>query len=265
MKRELLFASALLAACVPASEEAPPAGAAGFDTAPSPETQGTMFETFDDWEITVDRLVMQLSVSAMTLTQNEYGSYGGQEPWLFDAKSPTRIFARAVAIGPARVSYQLYGQYFFDFGDSDRHRSSFDNVSVVGVDADTAARFEPTRHSDTPGSYQLGPTMLIVLRARDMATGRFVTLDALLSLSELASSSQKYPPEDEDVGPTVEIRDDDIAAVPLPLRVERLFPHFGDFAAADADGNGVVTASELESAELIEQLERSLPSFFDKE
>jgi hypothetical protein len=233
----LAFATA--AACVPASEEHPAAGAAGFETSPSPQTQGETFTTADGWNLTVEKLFIQMSVSASPVNLG----YGTSEPYVFDAQKPARIFARALPVGPARVTATFYGRYI-GYSDNDY----FDRVERINVDDDTNARFNRLPDEGQESEYTPGPSVLLVVRAeRD---GRVVTLDMALNVtSSIASRLDQY------FGDTVDVQEDTLASVSLPINAETFFPVFEDVAASDANGDGEVTAQELEASRALSELE----------
>lgn len=239
MRRALFFLGAC-AACVPASEELPAAGAAGFETVPSAQTQGATFTTSDGWNVTIEKLVVQLSVSASPLSLG----YGSSEPYVFDAQKPARIFARALPVGPARVSATLYGRYIgYDEDDY------FDRVERINVDDETNARFNrlPDEGQDTP--YTPGPS--VVLTAKAERDGRVVTLDMALNVTTISRGPI-------DFGSPVDVREDELAALELPINAETFFPAFDDIADSDADGDGEVTARELEASRALTQLEQRI-------
>lgn len=239
MKRAPLLL-ACLAACVPASEELPAAGAAGFETVPSAQTKGETFTTRDGWDVTIEKLFIQLSVSAAPVSLG----YGSSEPYVFDAQKPARIFTRALPVGPARVSTALYGRYL-DYGDNDY----VDRVERINVDDETNARFNrlPDEGQETP--YTPGPSVLLTVRAE--RGGRVVTLDMALNVATTVRRDLAF-------GDSVEVREDQLASVPLPIHAESFFPAFDEIAACDADGDGRVAATELEAQKELMPLEQRI-------
>jgi hypothetical protein len=226
-------------ACVPASEEHPPAGAAGFETAPSAQTQGETFTTADGWDVTIEKLVVQLSVSASA----ESLGYGSSEPYIFDARKPARIFARALPVGRARVVASFYGRYI---GYSDNNY--LDRVERINVDDETNARFNRLPDEGQESDYTPGPSVLLVVRAQ--RDGRVITLDVALNVTSPISSRL-----DQFFGDAVDVREDELASVSMPIHAETFFPVFDDIAGSDADGNGDVTAPELERSFALAPLE----------
>lgn len=232
------------AACVPASEELPAAGAAGFDTVPSERTKGEPFTTGDGWTIRIERLFIQASVAASPAGRG----YGSSEPYVFDAQRPARIFARALPVGAATMNIALYGRYISD-GDYE------DRVERINVDDETNARFERLPDEGQDSGYTPGPSVLIALRAeRD---GRTVTLDLALNVTSTGPRSF-----DESFGIAVDVREDDLASVELPIDAAVFFPVFDDIAASDADGDGTITANELEASKVLTAVEQRIASAF---
>lgn len=245
MKRALVLplVVAALAACVPASEELPATGAAGFDLTPSPETASGTYVTADGWTVHVERFFVQVSVSATPLNLG----YGNSEPYVFDATKPAQVFAPALPVGPARVNISLYGRYP-SYSDNDY----VDRVERINVDEETNDRFKGVRGADANVVY-LGPSVIAVLRAENAS--RTVTLDAALRITTA-------PSFDDERGFRVEIPEDGIGAVPLFVHVEGLFGSFDDVAAADANGDGRVTGEELEASQSFDRIERRASSLF---
>lgn len=232
----------LVASCVPASEKLPARGAAGFDTVPSAATTGEPFTTSDGWTVRVEKLVIQTSVAASLPNRG----YGTSIPWIFDAQKPASVYARALPVGPITVSLSLYGRYI-----SDRDTEYFDRVERIDVDDETNARFNRLPDEGQDSGYTPGPSVLLVFRAeRD---GRVVTGDMALNVTAAGPASF-----DEAFGIPVEVREDALATVQLPIDAATFFPDFDDIAASDADGDGTVTAIELEASKVLTPLEQRI-------
>ena len=230
------------AACVPASEEAPPTGAFGFTTEPSPATRGEPFTTTDGWTVRIDKVAVQVNVSASPTEQGpEIRYYGSSEGYRFDARRSVQVFARALPAGPAAANINLSSTYL-SIGDFDA--SDYDeNIEVIGVAPEDSARFlvqsDVSTSRDGYTSYS-GPSMLLVLRAQKGP--RVISLDLTLDLYSGYSDGRF-------VGV---VQDDALVTVPLGIAVEALFEderarvlRFDDFADADADENGVISGQEL--------------------
>lgn len=242
MKRAALSIGVVLAACVPASEKLPPRGAAGFQTVPSPATAGEPFTTSDGWTVRVDKLFIQASVAASPTNRG----YGTSLPYLFDARKPARVFARALPAGPAKVNLALYGRYL------DRSEGDYeDRVNRIDVDDATDARFNQLPDEGEDEGYTPGPSVLLVLRGE--RNGRALSLDMALNVS--SSGPLTF---DEAFGVSVDVREDELSTAELPIDVVRFFPTFDDVAASDTDGDGRVTAVELRASHVLTELEQRI-------
>jgi hypothetical protein len=117
-----------------------------------------------------------VSVAASPLNRG----YGSSEPWVFDAQKPARLYARALPVGPARVSLALYGRYIAgrsdDFESYDR-----DRVERVNIDDEANARFNRLPDEGRDSVYTPGPSVLLAARAE--RGDRVVTLDMALNVS----------------------------------------------------------------------------------
>jgi hypothetical protein len=239
----LLFACG----CVPASEERPPAGAAGFDTVPSRATQGEAFATSDGWTLHVEKLVFQVSVSASA----DLFAYGLSEPYVFDAQKPTRVFARALPVGPGRVNIMPYGRYI-GYTDNDY----VDRVERINVDDETNARFNRLPDEGQESPYTPGPSVLVIVRGERV--GSVLRLDAALNVTASAPPRPFDEEFEKEFGVPVEVRKNDVSTVALPIDAAAIFPTFDDLARSDADGDGKITASELTATGTLSQLEQRI-------
>lgn len=246
MKRAALVSLALVAlgACVPASEPLPAAGAAGFETAPSPETQGAPFTTADGWTIRIEKFFAQVSVSASPLSRG----YGNSESYVFDARKPAQLFARALPVGTAQVNIQMYGRYL----DNDDDDDDFGRVARINVDEETDRRFERLPDEGQDSQYTPGPSVILALRAEK--DGRVLAIDMAINVN--ASSV----PFAYGYGTPIEVREDQLATVPKPIRVESAFPTFDALADSDRDGDGRITAAEMRATQALTALEQRLGS-----
>lgn len=242
MKRvAVMLATATIAACVPASEKLPPRGAAGFDTVPSAATTGEPFTTTDGWTVRVEKLVIQTSVAASLPNLG----YGTSMPYVFDAQKPASVYARALPVGSVTVSLALYGRYISTEGD---YR---DRVVPINVDDETNERFNRLPDEGEDSGYTPGPSVILAVHAeRD---GRVVTFDMALNVTSAGVRSF-----DEAFGIPVEVREDSLSTVELPIDAALFFPVFDDVAASDADGDGTVTALELEASKTLTGLEQRI-------
>jgi hypothetical protein len=230
------------ASCVPASEPADPAGAIGFVTEPTAATQGAPFLTDDGWTVRIEVLAVQLHVSASTSGGEGFtGGYSGDyAEYRFGASERTEIFGRGLDVGPASATVSLGGGYVGDdFGGDDR-------VETLGLAPEIVARFrrptEVTRAALSYPTYSAGPSVVFVARAE--RAGRVVRVDFTIDASSYTTSGQ----------PTItgDVRADAVTLAPLVVAGEALFTDdssgrlaFDDFAAADGDGDGIVTGADV--------------------
>lgn len=243
-----LVALAALAACVPASEALPPAGAGGFATQPSPATRGEPFTTEDGWTVRIEKVALSCWITASP----PFGSYSGRRygsgGWLFDASQPVAVYAPEISVGPAIVDIALRGNYVYVGRDNSR-----DSRRILGVAPEVVERsnappdegFEDAYFGDDlryPAGD--GPSVLLALRAE--RAGRVERMDLALGISAYPSSSGRRL--------AIDIFEDTVITRPVGVNVEELFRDskgrlaFDEFAAADTDGDGVVTIAELKSA-----------------
>lgn len=226
----------LVAGCVPASEELPAAGAAGFDITPSAATSGEPFTTRDGWTVRIERLVVQVSVSASALSLG----YGNAEAYVFDAQKPARVFSRALPVGTASVNLSLYGRYI-GYTDNDYE----DRVERINIDDQTNARFNRLPDEGQDSQYTPGPSVLLALRAERF--GQTITLDLALNVTSTSGFGTR--------GTQVEVREDALATAEISLDAQQFFFGFDAIAASDADGDGRVTASELAATKILDSFE----------
>jgi len=242
--RTLVVAGCLVcAACVPASEASPPAGAFGFVTEPSPASRGEPFTTIDGWTIHIQTLALQVNVSAMPDAEGSgRGYYGSSELYRFDASQPVEVFTRAIPAGRASGRISLMGDYL---ANTDFEASSDDDerLNVIGLSPVVSARFHARSDavSNLDGSIYTGPSMLLALRAEK--GGRVITLDVTFDISSGFSNESMAAGD---------VPDDALVTTPVGVVVEALFEdettqalRFDDFAFADADGDGIVSGIEI--------------------
>ncbi|MBX3193370.1 MAG: hypothetical protein KF819_40685 [Labilithrix sp.] len=245
MKRALFFAAAI-AACVPASEELPPTGAAGFVTEPSPATRGEPLVTIDGWTLVFEKVALAGDVSALVRTSG-VSSYGRSAGWLWDAAQVVEIYVPAILVGPASVNVELRGNYLPLSRGEDRRRH-------LGIAPELADRFSRVPEQGLANAndygYGRGPSLIVIVRAEN--EGRVKRMDVALT----SGFSSRSALQD---GPVIDIREDQLSVRTLAIRVEALFEDasggpmsFADFAAADDEGNadGTISAVELLAHEL---------------
>jgi hypothetical protein len=248
---------ALLAGCVPASDELPPAGAAGFAVEPSPPARGEPFMTADGWSIRFERVLVLAAVFAEPASPRLGGS-GNQESYLWNGAAPAVIFARALPVGPCRVRAWPQSRYL-PAGGSDGPFS--DPGEILAVPPELAARFGHVADNgfdhgvivnEHGGGFQeerdrwgFGPSIVFAVRAE--RGGRVVALDLALNA---VPAGFVGPAEPESVT-VLDVQKNALVLGPLTVEPERIFAEgFEQVADADADGDGRITADELRAVEL---------------
>lgn len=251
MKPTNIFAAAascaLVAGCVPATEQLAPAGAAGFVTDPSPASRGDPFMTDDGWTLRFEQAVLQGHAIATPMDpgDGDVSSPSDTDVFRWNARDRVEIYATALSVAPWRLSLKLHN------GRSLLDAENRDNVVDRGVDPRLARRFLQAADDGNSSSYldgAIGPVMVVVVRAEK--DGHVVRLDAALSPNGATATGPG-------IEPALDVRANALVAVPLPVSAERLFLtssadgqhlEFEAFARADADGDGNLTTTELQSA-----------------
>ena len=221
MKRWLFLAIAL-GACVPASEAAPPAGAAGFDTKPSAASRGEPFTTPDGWTLRFERFALEV----MVVGSNVESGGGDSVAYRFDARDRVQLWVSGIPAGGSTV--RIYP-------------GRFDNPAPAVVDLvrdrETAARFD--RPAD--GVLEVPYVPVVVFSVVATNGERRVRLELAIGAEATAH------------GPAVslDVKADALALVPLPIAGEQLFiSGFESFATADQDGDGILSIDELRDGKL---------------
>ncbi len=266
-KRVAALFGALLSipACVPASEAPPPAGAAGARLEPSAAARGEPFES-DGWRVTVEKLVVRVRINAFGVRSNGYG----WDTYIADVMRPAEIFAPGLRVGPARVQVELATRKFFrEQGTWD---AEWDDAVVLPGVAPDDLRWLTDPVFVTPSSFEAASSasVLVVLRGERGASR--VTVRAALEVDSRTDSpvgscagdedeeagwppggdeDVRRPPPPEEDDPVVDVRANDVVYAPFEVRPEEVFRcevGFGELAAADTNGDGVVDNDELLAA-----------------
>lgn len=225
--------------CVPASEPAPPAGAIGFSTEPSPGAQGMPLLTADGWTVRFERLAIQVDVSATPRDMTGQRFYGSSETYRFDASKRVEIFARALPVGMATASLSLSGRYIGDLGGRKDYEE--ERTTILELPPEVIARFKrPADLSAGSPSYPEGPSIVLSLRAEK--GDRVITVDVAMDAATSPLGG----------GTSREVTANALASIPLRVFPEAFFRDsfadallFGDFAAADTDDDGRLSPDEL--------------------
>jgi hypothetical protein len=241
-----VVAAALLAACVPETEEVDPRGGVGIVTEPSPATRGESFVTADGWTVRIELFVLQAFLFA-------YNADGGEATsaafHLFRASDPQHFILRALSVGRTSAGLnpmtQSVGPYFFDGSQK----------GDGALDAAIVARFNRIADDIPPGlaleagstEFELsetGPAMLLI--AQGEKEGRVVRLD--LALGETGASSSSGP--GANATDAVSVVANALVDMRVRISAEAFFNEegtlvFEDIVKADADQDGNISPREL--------------------
>lgn len=232
-----------LVQCVPPTEELAPAGAAGFVTEPSPASRGEPIVTEDGWLLRFEELAIQAAVSASSADDGSSTTYATSlDVFRWNARDRVEIYTRALAVGRWYPRAYLFGA-FIDLDDDDEGR-----IVDLGVDDTLRRRFAVRLDDSIFGGFMAGP--MVVVRLRASRGDQAIVLDTALS-TEMYDGLR-----DAREAPPVDVHADSLSSAPLAVRAERLFHdterdgqhlRFARFAAADADGDGLLTIAELDA------------------
>jgi hypothetical protein len=97
-----------LAACVPATDEPKPLGAAGFTLRPNEAVAQKQFRTADGYVVHIERLLIVLRAQG-SYASGSQGSRDGysDEDFVVDAAVPSDVFARKVELGFRRLQLRF--------------------------------------------------------------------------------------------------------------------------------------------------------------
>ena len=235
VRARLLVLAAALYACVPTTDESEPKGAIGYTVDATPASKGAPLQTEDGFVITIERMVVDLSVGVLfrqgTLTTSGPVEDNGL---LFPATTSATIFARAVPVGSWSVSLQFGSR----FGQGDQGKSEVATLDLASGEAQrfAAAADVASRRSDPP----LQPNLLLVARGtRGSRTTRFNIAFHIWDVFLQAREGTRV------------VRANELVTSPAKLRGEMLFSsptgavRFASFEQADRDLDGVLTVEEL--------------------
>lgn len=267
--RRISVLALAIASCVPSGEETDPRGALGVVTVPSPASRGEPFVTTDGWTVRVEVLIAQVSIvgsandpAASDALDQQVRETSHQGPYLFRASRPETFSAPGLPVGPGTVRFPFGRLELGTRSTNEPHETEIRDVEPMH-----SARFlQPPDSLDpafaSPGSPAFGPSILLVARAAK--GGQVVTIDLTfngafrpydditlevrknaLNLARLTTAAENLFS-----GPTGYVirceRDDAGALKPrIPTLSYATGPLFGDFAGADMDGDGKLSAAEL--------------------
>lgn len=294
-----LAATALLASCVPSTDDLDPRGAAGFLMNPSAATRGEPFDTADGYRITIDRLVLLLDVQADPVP----GDYSNVDSTLVDVNGTAPAYCPAVVVGEARVSARLAQLVVGETYDDPRvDLGTWQYLSRFRQQADL--RLEQSDYYEDMFAY--GPSIFVAFHAE--GHGKRYSVELTLE-SVLGSSSLTYE--------LMTVGADQLATTPLGIRAEELFieasnddclgfgcdddckttclnacigaesdvqlceeacnetcssirprskdPLFEPFARRDSNGDGILTAAELNTPDPVEDDNPAPPGVLGKD
>ena len=240
VRSRLLWLAATLCACVPTSAESEPKGAIGYTVTATPASKGAPLQTEDGFVITIERLVVDLSVGVSVRQGTRTTSAPGKDNGLiFPSTTSATIFARAVPVGSWSVA--LYFGSRFAAGDLGTAE-----VSTLDLLADEQQRFATGADgSSIRGEPRWKPNLLLVARGtRGARTTR-------INLAFYIGGGFGRQREGTSV-----VRANELVTSPATIRGEKLFAsplgpaRFESFEQADRDLDGVLTAEELDDGSI---------------
>jgi hypothetical protein len=256
VKRGVLALVALVAACVPTEPERDPRGGISVTFLPSEATAGVPFQTNDGWTVTIEKTALRAQASAASQALGGYGGGAGR-PHVIDPRYQCELRATGLAPGPAAV-YVMLQTFDPKWGEE------VDDTDVCAVDPVTVRRFK-TYADDivvTPEvlagtDYQYEPAPSFYVKAKAVKDGRVLSFDWALAIATTAPDLGSW----DDNGmwrPSGSLLDDVVTVLPnqgVPARFEVHFESFfaggiDPLAAADTNGDGVVTPDELRQVKL---------------
>ena len=290
-----LCAGIAVASCVPATEDLDPHGAAGFELAPTAATRGEPFDTTDGYRITIDRLVLLVSVQAGPLQDHADDFYGSSDWVLFEATSPEPVYCPGLPVGDFGLSL-LFTELLQDDPEEPamapdaraylpRFRAAPDVGRAIFVSERPTTGYGPSwllqlhaeghgrRYSldlTFDGSYDFGGGTLGTVRVR---ANELATTPVVLRAEELFVDREPAPCSPF-CGPSC-VADCLVACAPGPTdpygcrsycatacaegdTAGNEAPAFAAFARADTDQDGILTAPELRAGKLEEDSFRNL-------
>lgn len=253
MKRRALAFAALVAACVPATEDTDPRGGVVARLVPSAETSGKTFQSHDGWNVTIDKFAVRAMLMAerpVGDTDDFSGFIGGSgRIWIVAASERCELQAVAISVGPA-VAYVSLAPRFSGF------EKFKDELVCDAVDRQLLPYFErkadsafPKYDSDSFDSFQNSPSLVLLAHAEK--GGRTIRLELAIDSHSFRRDSAKGQTPTTIVanqGALVRIAVDASALFRENQRDDSSDVSFDHVADADANGDGLVTGAELSAA-----------------
>ncbi len=220
------------AACVPAAAEKEPRGAVALRTEPSAPSRGEPFTTSDGWTVTVDAFALHVSIAAKIESSSEYGVVGGGNV-LFQGGRSEDLVVLGIPAGSAFAVVTFSSSSVYDDGIAIQP----DDIRAVPPEMVQRFLLPPSGPAPTIPGFISGPSVIVVAHARKGE--RTLLLDVALR-----SAIPQH-------GARAVIAANALTPVSTPIAVEALFTTasgtvaFDDFASADKDLDGVLSAEEL--------------------
>ncbi len=259
-KRHCLVAAVCTAAaCVPASEARPPAGAGGFSIEPSAAARGEPFQV-GDWSLTIEKVIVAARISVTPLavfaspsnTTDDHSLEGGFESVVFDGSAGGQFFAPGASVGRAELCLRPGSPYFYN--PSSTSRRDPEDFAIVGdVDRSDLDRFEAVSDDGltTTNGFAFGESPTVLLDVKGRRGDQVLELRVAPYFSE--STASRFGGRCAGAV-EVEIRANALSLARLEVRPERAFLEndylWRAIVDADADGDGVTTGAELRAASL---------------
>jgi hypothetical protein len=240
------------AACVPATDEPKPLGAAGFALRPNEAVAQKQFRTADGYVVHIERLLIVLRAQGSYASGSQGSSEGlgySDEDFVVNAAVPSEVFARKVELGFRRLQLRF------------SELSLFYPVPLTlgsGVTETDLARLRtvPDVQTTFTGSTRYNGACLWLKGYGERADGRRYRFD--WTFAEPFDSFPNFGVKGGIVERVarVDVVANELRTAPATVRVEAFFSPTGQardatfdgIARADVDGNGVIDASELEAS-----------------
>lgn len=251
---------ALLMACVPTEPEKDPRGGVSVTFAPSEATAGKPFQSSDGWTVQFEKVALR--AVALGRPQNiGLGGYGsGGNARLFDPSYACELRVTSLSPGPVAVSVQMQT---FD----PRWGERIEDGDICAVDELTLRRFKT--YSDdtlvTPellepdeyGAYYSGNSPSLYAKGFATKNNRRIMFDWAFAVETSSIPAGEYDdngvwhPKQEAAESIVNVEANKGAPAKFEVHFESLFARgIDELAAADKNGDGVISPDELRAVDL---------------
>lgn len=242
----ILATFALFAACVPTEPEKEVRGGIALTPAPSEATAGRPFQSPDGWTVTLEKTALRVYAYAVVRQVNDtyYGS-GQGSPRIIDPRYACEVRVTGLAPGPAALTVQLQPT-------NPDYVQELAEYEHCAVDDEVLRRFK-TYADDTlylsqcVGCFRSGPSLYV--KGSATKGGQRIRFELGLSVDTFLGPTSKSG--DEVDGTLVDVVANQGTPARFEVHFEQMFADGLDaMAAADADGDGDVTAEELRAVNL---------------